>query len=510
MFRKKLIWLIGITLVVKCILSFLLELGNDEVYYYTYALQPDWNHFDHPPMVGWLIRIFTFNLHWVNTFSMRLGSMLCAAFTTFIIFESGVLLKNEKAGWIAALLYNLSIYTSIIAGLFVMPDSPQVLFFALSIFMMLSWVIQPRLFTLLDWILLGLFIGLATLSKVHGLFLWAGFGAFILFHQSKTLSQKNIYIAIAVSIICVIPIIYWNFQNDFITYKFHSNRVTHTGLSWESFIQQIVGEFLYQNPLAYIAVVISLLKVKRVKFIAKNALGVTLLLWLSIPLLIIFWALSLFNPTLPHWTGPAYISLFLIAGVYWSSYSRKIIPGIIKGAMAFMGVLLISFLLLVFVFPRQLGSKNVENLGEYNPINDVTGWTFISQHFDSLYVQEQKDSIMSKSAPILVNKWFPGGHILFYTARPLQIKVIGLGAINDLHKFAWLNKDIAPLKLGEDAYYMTPSNLPNDPVKMYGDYFETINTPDTVPYISKGVVLRNFYIYRLKSCKKIPESILKK
>jgi hypothetical protein len=202
--------------------------------------------------------------------------------------------------------------------------------------------------------------------------------------------------------------------------------------------------------------------------------------------------------------------LFLIAGVYWSSYSRKIIPGIIKGAMAFMGVLLISFLLLVFVFPRQLGSKNVENLGEYNPINDVTGWTFISQHFDSLYVQEQKDSIMSKSAPILVNKWFPGGHILFYTARPLQIKVIGLGAINDLHKFAWLNKDIAPLKLGEDAYYMTPSNLPNDPVKMYGDYFETINTPDTVPYISKGVVLRNFYIYRLKSCKKIPESILKK
>ena len=57
---------------------------------------------------------------------------------------------------------------------------------------------------------------------------------------------------------------------------------------------------------------------------------------------------------------------------------------------------------------------------------------------------------------------------------------------------------------------MTPSNLPNDPVKMYGDYFETINTPDTVPYISKGVVLRNFYIYRLKGCKKIPESILKK
>jgi hexosaminidase len=45
MFRKKLIWLIGITLVVKCILSFLLDLGNDEVYYNCWKSNPnisDW------------------------------------------------------------------------------------------------------------------------------------------------------------------------------------------------------------------------------------------------------------------------------------------------------------------------------------------------------------------------------------------------------------------------------------------------------------------------------------
>jgi len=42
------------------------ELGNDEVYYYTYALQPDWNHFDHPPMVGLLIRLTTINFYWLN------------------------------------------------------------------------------------------------------------------------------------------------------------------------------------------------------------------------------------------------------------------------------------------------------------------------------------------------------------------------------------------------------------------------------------------------------------
>ena len=95
-YQKKLWWLIGISVFAKILLSFFLELGNDEVYYYTYALQPDWNHFDHPPMVGWLIRIFTFNLNWLSDLSMRLGSIICAALATIVIFESGTLLKNEK------------------------------------------------------------------------------------------------------------------------------------------------------------------------------------------------------------------------------------------------------------------------------------------------------------------------------------------------------------------------------------------------------------------------------
>ena len=32
---------------------------------------------------------------------------------------------------------------------------------------------KPNLFKIIDWILLGLCIGFATLSKVHGLYLWA-------------------------------------------------------------------------------------------------------------------------------------------------------------------------------------------------------------------------------------------------------------------------------------------------------------------------------------------------
>ena len=507
-YQKKLWWLVSITVLLKIGLNFFVELGNDEVYYYTYALQSDWNHFDHPPMVGWMIKLTTFNLNVVSDLTMRIGAIMCSALATVVIFETGKLLKNDKAGFIAALFYSLSIYTSIIAGLFVLPDSPQLLFFTLSIYCMVKWVSKPNTIKFDDWILLGLFIGLATLSKVHGLFLWAGLGAFILFHQRESLKQHNLYIAFFVTVICVIPIIYWNIQNDFITYKYHSKRVMHVGISLDNFLQQFIGEMIYQNPLIYISALIALLNIKKVKKVANNKAAINLLLWLSLPLIFTFWILSLFNPTLPHWTGPGFIALFLIAGVYWSSTSSKETPSIIKWAGGLLGALILGFLMLVYVFPKQLGSSKLENLGEYNPINDVTGWAYFSKAFKNIVQADQKAGTMRSEAPIIINKWFPGGHILFYTALPLEMHVLAIGGLEDVHKFAWLNQTQPSLTIGSDAYCIVPSNMPSNPKELYSRYFETIAVPDTIAIKSSGVLLRNFYVYRMKNCKEIPAPIL--
>jgi 4-amino-4-deoxy-L-arabinose transferase-like glycosyltransferase len=515
-YPKKTIWLIGIAIIVKIALSFLLELGNDEVYYYTYAVQPDWNHFDHPPMVGWMIQLSTLNLNWVSTLSMRLGSILAAAIATWIVFSTGALIHNERAGWIAALLYTCSIYTSIIAGLFIMPDSPQLLFFTGSIYLMTKWVVKPHLFTKPNWLLLGALIGLATLSKVHGLYLWAGFGGYILMHRIKTLKQPFLYIGALVTICAVLPILYWNIDNEFITYKFHSKRVLHSGIQVASFFQQIIGELLYQNPLVYFSCLIPLIQFKKLKaifqkqhsFPYKEASVLALLLWLSLPLIFLFWGIALFNPTLPHWTGPGFIALFLLAGVYWSEASQKLIPKLIQWALGFFVVLVIGFIGLVHVSPVQLGSKSPENLGEYNPINDVTGWTQFSAEFKRLVQKDDSINEMQANAPILLSKWFPAGHILFYTARPIQKQVIAIGAIEDVHKFAWLNQAQPGLQIGQDAYFIQPSNIPFDPTNLILPYFEKMGKLDTIQIKQRGLLLRNFYVYRFKNCQKIPAPIL--
>ena len=503
-YSKKILWLIVISSVLKLVTASLLELGNDEVYYWTYALQPDWNHFDHPPMVGWMIRVTTINLLWVNEISLRLGSILCAALSTWFIFKTGKLLANEKTGWYAALIYNCSVYTGFIAGLFILPDSPQMPFWTGALYIMGHLFIKKDDQKLSIWLLLGLMIGLATLCKVHGLYLWAGFGLFLIITRIKWLLNWRLYAGIAVTLVCVLPIVYWNVINDFITYRYHSDRVTHTTVQWDMLGREIIGEFAYQNPVVFILVVISLTAMLR-KHIRFNRRRTSVwLLCMSLPMIFLFWGVSLLNPTLPHWSGPGYIPLFFVGALYLEQRSFQIVPGFIKIAASLVIIILVVGVALIRLSPVNFGSHDQQNYGEYCPTLDLSGWKNFSKSFALQVKEDVAKGSMKKNSPIIIDRWFPGGHLEFYTTRETGLPVIGVGKLEDLHKFAWLNKVRPPLHLGDDAYCIVPSNLPLNVVETYGQYFTLIEKPMVINQIRSGGVVRYFYVYRMKGCKLVP------
>ncbi|NCT95224.1 MAG: glycosyltransferase family 39 protein [Chitinophagaceae bacterium] len=508
-YSRKVIVLIIISSIVKLIAAGLVELGNDEVYYWTYALQSDWNHFDHPPMVGWLIRVTTFNLHWVNEVTLRAGAVICSAISTWFIFKLGKLLENEKAGWYAALIYTFAVYTGFIAGWFILPDSPQMLFWTGALYVMAHIVLQHKEEEKLgNWLILGTLIGLAALCKVHGLYLWVGFGGFLLFHRFTWLSNWRIYAGIAVTLICLIPIVYWNIQYDFITYRFHSDRVTHTSLQWDMLGREIGGEIAYQNPVIAIFLFFALVAVlgNRIRFNRKRMR--VWLLWMSVPMILLFWGIALFNPTLPHWSGPAYIPLYLMGAIYLSRKSVRDFPAIIQVAMMLVVVVLAAGISLIRYAPMNFGSQQQENYGEYCPTLDMWGWRAFGSSFDSLYKSDQQNGIMKAGSPLLVNKWFPGGHLEFYVTRDTDIPLLAVGALNDIHKFAWLNRDRKPLAIGDDAYAIVASNLPLQVDSAYGKYFARVEEPVRIDQWRSHKVVRHFYVYRLRQCIAVPKPVL--
>jgi len=508
-YSKKVLLLILISMGIKLIIAGLLELGNDEVYYWTYALQLDWNHFDHPPLIGLMIRLTTFNLHWVSEISLRLGSILGAGLATWFIFKTGKLIASEKAGWYAAIIYQSSIYTGIIAGLFILPDSPQMPIWSAALYCMTILLYKPSAEKDTKiWIMLGVLIGLAALCKVHGLYLWVGFGLSILFLRIKWLLNWRVYLAVLITLIFLLPIVYWNIQYDFITYKFHAERVTHTHLQWDMLVREIAGEFAYQNPIVFVLILVALIAFIRKTFAFSNKDTFIWVFCMSIPMILLFWVIALFNPTLPHWTGPAYIPLYLLAAIYLEQKKLQITPRVLTFAGVFVGALLIIATAIVRLSPVNFGSHEKENYGEYCPTLDLSGWSNFSAEYAELVASDKQKHLMQPNSFMIVPKWFPGGHLEFYTAPLTHQTLIAIGPLQDIHKFEWLNRDRKKIQIGDDAYTVVPSNLPLNVNEQYGVYFTSIEAPVQINQIRNGGVVRYFYVYRLKGCKKIPQELI--
>ena len=229
---------------------------------------------------------------------------------------------------------------------------------------------------------------------------------------------------------------------------------------------------------------------------------------MSLPMILLFWIIALFNPTLPHWTGPAYIPLYLLAAVYLEQKQIRSTPKVLKIAISFLFTLLILATAIVRLSPFNFGSHQKENYGEYCPTLDLSGWNDFSIAYTRLVANDREQHTMKDNSFLIVPKWFPGGHLEFYTAPMVQQTLIAIGPLQDIHKFAWLNRDRRKLQIGDDAYTIVPSNLPIDVAKQYAAYFTSIQAPVQINQIRNRGMVRYFKVYRLKGCKKVPMELI--
>lgn len=495
-YRKNTILLIIISTIVRLLLSGIVELNNDEVYYWTYAKHLQWNYFDHPPMVGACIRFFTGGLQWNHEFFIRLASVTGAAISTWLIYLSGKYLNNDRTGFYAACLFTASFYSSVIAGLLILPDSPQMVFWMLSVYLMIGIVkgkhpgkINQRL------ILLGISIGFCILSKVHGIFCWAGFGGYIFFNKKDLLKKPILYVSVMITVIMLVPSLIWTLDNKMSTVDYHGSRILLRHFQFDSFIREVFGSFAYNNPLNVIMLVMALISFK------ERLKQFSLLLWLGLPLIITVLFLSLFNDTLPHWSGPAYSTLILITASWLSELPiLKAKKWIMASTSLTAGALLLAIYVINF-WPGTIGNKTMPNLGKHDVTLDMSGWRAFGKDLRKFY-EEDNNGHDSKPRFIFSNYWFPAAHLSFYVARPMGLNVKAVGPLNDIHHFAWLNARLPELNEGEDAYYIGISNF-NDPVpEVLQARFVSISKPVLIPQIRNGKIARYFLVYRLNGYRK--------
>lgn len=501
-FQRRLLYLIVISSCVRLVIAGITELGNDEVYYYTYALHLQWNYFDHPPGVALLIRFSTLNLWLTSELFVRLGAICCAAAGTWLSYKTGLQIRNERTGWYAALLYTTSIYSSIIAGTFILPDSPQIVCWLAALFILtriISRLENKITIPIFYWLLYGLFSGLCVFCKVHGIFLWVGFGLYILIYNRQILLQPWLYLSFLLSLIIFSPIIFWNINNEFVTWHFHSSRIGERSLNISSFVQAFFGQIFYNNPVNVAIIFIALYHYERKRFLTSSLNRI--FFTTGLPIIIIVTLLALFNPVLPHWSGPGFVTLSFPAAAYLDKIitaGNTRLPAVLKSSLALILVAVVGGTFLIQFYPGTLGSVNEKDYGSGDFTLDLSGWKNFELQY-SAWLHQQKNSSEYGHLKIVCNKWFPASHIEYYIAEPINTIVVGVGSLEDLHNFAWLNQERTDLQKGENALCFVPSNYSTDVTESYKNSFSSIEKLHIFTEKRNGKTSRFFTLYLLKN-----------
>jgi len=486
---------------IKIIPAALTGLGNDEVYYLTYARYPAWSHFDHPPMVGLLIQLFTLDLKFTGELAIRSGSLVVSSLAMMFLYLLVRKVYSERAAVYSLILFAGSFYFNIISGLFIMPDTPQVFFISVALYFLFPSLINPVPGKKdgLAIILFGFFTGLAFLSKYHSLFLWVGAGLYILLHNRVWLKKASLYVSGIITLALMLPVLYWNSENDFISFTFHGGRVGpgDMGINLLSFMQFTIGQILYQNPV--IAVVCVYFVIVFLRKASKRDNTAMALLYLSVPLIAFFTLSSLFKTSLPHWTGPAFLPLIILSSGIMdkiSGKSNRTVTGVLVGSASLMVAVLIAGTLQINMGIFSNGDDlEPHSKGKNDFTLDMYGWKQSGKKFASFLEKANSENVPDDSIVIISDRWFPGAHIDHYIAIPNGLKMFVAGDISRSHKYFSINS-IRGYKTARKLYFITDSRNYFDPANLQGDYKEIVPA-DTIEITRNSVVVKYLFIFEI-------------
>ncbi len=245
--NRKILKIFIIGFIVKVILALLLPVFADEAYYYVWTLHPQLSYFDHPPMVSWFIALGNTLLPIGGSFSLRLffiiASTLAMVIWYFILKRKQVSEKHiEYFLWLSLLNPLLGP-----GGVVATPDVPLVLLWSLSYLFYLE-VLEKKSWKAYS--LLGVALGLGFCAKYHiVIFVLSGLIYLVLFKQYRRLVIKFIPLTIIFGLLFSLPVIYWNYQNQWSSFTFQLNHgFGRTYYDWTWTASFILGQIFILNP----------------------------------------------------------------------------------------------------------------------------------------------------------------------------------------------------------------------------------------------------------------------
>jgi 4-amino-4-deoxy-L-arabinose transferase-like glycosyltransferase len=466
-----------------------LELAPDEAYYWYWSKYLDLGYLDHPPMVAYIMAVFT-GLGGDTEFFVRLGGLLCSAIALILLYRTSLSLFPDRRllAWELMFLFNITLLFP--AGCIIQtPHTPMLLFWTAAVLCGSRIIMggSPQW-----WYLWGVFLGLGLLSKYTMILIVPCMLLFLLLSPSHRcwLRKKEPYIALLIAVVIFSPVILWNWQNNWVSFAYQLNQ----GFSprkreflevLSKLLEYVGGQAGVITPLMFCAFVFYSIKGILI-FLRQGIPSYLYLALLSWPV-VLFFGLStaLGKVAEANWPAPAYIAGFLLTyHVYHEHFRMKM-----WHRKFFYGSIILA-LIANIVIHVHLFNPFIPIPPRMDPTRQFHGWRGLGDKINT-YINEnpRKDGYF-----LLSEKGTTVAEAVFYTGN--RFTGIDFGRPE---RYIFLRD--AEIMRGKDAVILL-HNQNEDAIRQYRSYFvdfqkigvyTCIFRSETIDELSLQIVLGSRY-----------------
>lgn len=386
-------------------------LSVDEAHYLLYAAHPALSYFDHPPLVGWV--------QWplvaldAPTAVLRLVPGLVWLATAGLVYRLAQRLQGHgpdapHAGLWAVLALALAPLLHVL-GIGLLPDTLLMFFAAALMWQTLELMQSSAVRRPMPWLVLGVLLGLAGLSKYTAVLPAAAVAVCLLaVHGVRLLRNPGLWTAAGLALLMVLPVAWWNAQHQWVSFVYQAQH--GSGSAWQAIhvLRFLVLQLLAYGPLLLWGLGGCLYSSRRTTRLA--------FLFFAIPFLVLA-TMAGGGSSLPHWTAPAWVAMAPFAGLGLAQAVQRVRPWLV-GTFAVLQALACAAVLGLMLtagqplLPVSAGVVAVNT----NPFADLHGWQAAGQRARALAQQHGL-------ASVAVQNWTLASRLGWY-ARPLPVHVL--------------------------------------------------------------------------------------
>jgi 4-amino-4-deoxy-L-arabinose transferase-like glycosyltransferase len=500
----------------RLLIGIWMPIGYDEAYYYLYTIHPDWSYFDHPPLVAlttaWGINMA---LGWVTPITMRLGSILLYTGTLFIAYLTGCKLFDRAVGLTAVVIFSFIPIFQLVFGCFTVPDVPLIFFWSIAL-----WIAASEFFDLPryrpTWKIIPLCatIGMAFMSKYHGVFLGMGLVGFCLStpQYRQIFRSRWFWFGATTFAIVISPAIAWNFYQDWVSFRFQSNRAVPTsGYQIDRIFTTFLLQLLYLFPGISFPLIWTMWKrlsgsaIPAATFFHRDdRTKYRLLLWVALPPIVIFSIIAGYQHILPSWLMPGFwTATFLLAdqAVSWRQWHDTAVK-----RWLWICATIVHVLFVLAIGHLQWGILQKPSqytlFGGLLPVKIDTSTELVDvlQMRRKFETDPQLKAALNSTDYIFSNRYYTAGQIAM-ALTPISGKPVTCFD-DDPRGFAFWYADRQ--FVGKNGLYIGSVNFEADRLAetRYPPFFQSLTKIATIPFTRGGVVVQNFSVYSAKNLRK--------